>query len=343
MRSDTLRAAALLAGALLAATATARSPEKPRPSILAPLAAQSTLTDIARGGPGLVAVGDRGHILLSADGRQWRQVVAPVNRMLNRVRFRGRDFGIAVGYDAAVLVTRDGGEHWTLAHWDPEGRPLYDVLFFADGTIAAIGGYGGYYVSTDDGESWQAQDNVLGEIGHHLYAGAVLADGTAIVVGERALIARSTDAGRSWELIDSPYEGSLFGVVPWGRAGALVFGMRGRAYLAGRIAALPTVAPEDFDPWSKETIEDVDALAAMGWMAPAPVTDESLFGGDRHGDAALLVGVNGVAVRFAPKAGAMRRVESGHDQTLADAIWHDGQWIAVGRRGIQHLGRLGWE
>src|SRR5690349_8937389 len=42
------------------------------------LAAKSLLLDVARAGSRLVAVGDRGHVLLSDDeGGTWRQVIVP--------------------------------------------------------------------------------------------------------------------------------------------------------------------------------------------------------------------------------------------------------------------------
>jgi len=52
----------LLLGLLLAASAPAAETSEP-----APLAAKSLLLAVARAGDRLVAVGDRGHVLLSAD------------------------------------------------------------------------------------------------------------------------------------------------------------------------------------------------------------------------------------------------------------------------------------
>ncbi|MGI4983534.1 MAG: glycosyl hydrolase, partial [Janthinobacterium lividum] len=50
------------------------------PSQLTPLAARSPLEAVTSGGPGLVAVGLRGHILVQAAGATaWKQAAVPVS------------------------------------------------------------------------------------------------------------------------------------------------------------------------------------------------------------------------------------------------------------------------
>src|SRR5689334_10762078 len=112
--------------------------------MMAPLSLKRTLVGIAQAGTALVAVGDRGDILRSADGKDWQQVASPVDVMLNRVRFRDAQNGIAVGHDASILATHDGGASWSLAHYDPASRPLYDVAFLDEQHVIALGGYGTY-------------------------------------------------------------------------------------------------------------------------------------------------------------------------------------------------------
>ena len=263
--------------------------------------------------------------------------------MLTRVRFRSADQGWAVGYDSTILVTADGGRSWTLQHWDPEGRALYDILFLSGGRLAAIGGYGTYLQSDDDGATWTEGDNPLVDLGYHLNAGTQLADGTAVIVGERSLMARSKDNGDSWDLLDSPYEGSLFGLLPVDAHGVLVYGMRGNAYVADDARLARTMDPDDFDPFEKQTVEDAEEVAAMGWRQLDTPTTESLFGGSLHRGRALLVGVNGTALRADPAGGAMKLLATPADETLGDVIWTGDQWVAVGRRGVQPLGDMGWK
>ena len=332
-------------GALLLSTAFANmaaAQETPRPAILADLAVATTLVDITHTGERLVAVGQRGHILHSDDGKSWTQVVSPHNAMLNRVRFRNERMGWAVGHDNTIAATTDGGDSWSLQHFDPEGRGLNDIIILRSGKLIAVGGYGAYLESDDDGASWIAGENNLSELGYHLNAGLELKDGSIMVVGERSLMGRSLDQGASWVVIDSPYEGSLFGMLPMGESGVLAYGMRGNVYISDDISATRSMDPLDFDPFAKQTVEDPEELNKMGWRQIPAVTIESLFGGTWRGNTALLVGVNGTAVQVDPEAGRMQLVETPADETLGDAIWANDQWIAVGRRGVQPLGPLVW-
>ena len=316
--------------------------EQPRPAIASDLAPSTTLVDITSNGKELIAVGQRGHIVMSADGTQWTRVIAPHNSMLNKVRFRSPTEGWAVGHDNVILGTRDGGKSWDLQYWDAEGRSLNEIIFMHNGRIAAIGAYGAYIVSDDNGKTWTPADNVLVDLGAHLSGGIRLKNGQIVIVGERSLIARSDDNGDSWTLVHSPYEGSLFGVLPYGPAGIMAFGMRGNVYISEDIANARTIAEEDFDPFSAETVEDETELAEMGWINIPAVTIESLFGGRWKGKTALLIGVNGTAVRVDPANRTQTLIPTNAEETLGNAIWFKGQWIAVGRRGVQPLGTLSW-
>ena len=319
-----------------AAAAAPSAPAKPRPAMLAPLAAESTLLGIAVAGQRLVAVGQRGHILLSDDGKQWRQVEAPVNAMLNRVRFRDDKAGWAVGHDNAIVATTDGGQTWQLQHFNPEGRALYDVLFL-EGSIVALGGYGTYLVTTDDGKTWAPVTSPLTELGQHFNAAVTLGDGTLLIAGERGLLARSRDAGASWELLESPYTGSFFGALPVGDKGAVVFGLRGNLYATADLRACKTANIAEYDAFTRETVPDDQALAKTGWRPIPRPTTEGLFGGTADGARALLVGVNGVVVSVDAAQGAAKVVHKA-PETLNDVVRRGGRWYAVGRRGVQDLG-----
>lgn len=75
---------------------------------------ESLLLDITLVGERLVAVGERGHIIFSDDdGRTWRQAKVPVITALTAVYFVNENTGWAVGHDAVVLNTKDGGLTWT--------------------------------------------------------------------------------------------------------------------------------------------------------------------------------------------------------------------------------------
>jgi hypothetical protein len=312
----------------------------PRPALESARAPKTTLLGIAAAGARLVAVGQRGHILHSADGKAWQQAPVPVSAMLNRVRFRGATHGWAVGHDATILATADGGASWALQHFDPEGRPLYDLAFLKDGRIVAIGGYGAYLVSADGGASWEAQDFPVAALGQHFNAIARLGDGTLLIAGERGLLARSRDDGKSWALLDSPYTGSWFGVLPAGPKGALVFGLRGNLYVADDVTTCPDLDPEGYDPFTRETVPDEQAFAKTRWRPLERPTLESLFGGASDGAGAVLVGVNGAVVRVDADHRSARLLKSPATETLSELVEREGRWLAVGRRGAQDLGTL---
>ncbi|MDX2370322.1 MAG: hypothetical protein QNK36_18255, partial [Colwellia sp.] len=74
------------------------------PSVKAPLASQSLLLDITSIGQNkLVAVGERGHIIISTDGVNWQQANVPVQTTLTNVFFYNEQLGWAVGHDSTIL------------------------------------------------------------------------------------------------------------------------------------------------------------------------------------------------------------------------------------------------
>lgn len=74
---------------------------------------RSLLLDITQAGERLIAVGERGHIVLSDDqAKSWTQAQVPVRVTLTSVMFVNEDLGWAVGHDGAVLRTKDAGNTW---------------------------------------------------------------------------------------------------------------------------------------------------------------------------------------------------------------------------------------
>lgn len=130
---------------------------EPKPAIQAPLADESLMLDVIDYETGFVAVGSRGHVLLSEDGRQWRQASSvPVQATLTRVTRFGRRLW-AVGHDATIISSTDGGETWFIQHFEPEAQePLLDVLFINPTDGLAIGAYGRFMTTRDGGISWES-------------------------------------------------------------------------------------------------------------------------------------------------------------------------------------------
>jgi photosystem II stability/assembly factor-like uncharacterized protein len=175
-------------------------------------------------------VGERGHILVSTDdGVTWRQVETPTRAMLTAVAFADDRVGIAVGHDAVILRTTDGGDSWEVVYSAPEDEaPLFDVWFADADNGVAIGAYGSHLRTIDGGLTWEFEP--IGDTDWHLHQIARADDGGLFMAAEAGMVYRSDDGGASWIELPSPYEGSYFGVLPLDGDTVLLFGLRGHLY-----------------------------------------------------------------------------------------------------------------
>jgi len=104
-----------LVGTLSVAVASSYASIEPTPAMMAEKSPKSMLLDIQHAGDKLVAVGERGHILVSSDqGNTWSQKPSPISQLITAVNFPSAQVGYAVAHDGHVLRTDDGGETWTL-------------------------------------------------------------------------------------------------------------------------------------------------------------------------------------------------------------------------------------
>lgn len=203
-------------------------------AVIAPLASKSLLLDgaVLKSGR-LVAVGARGHILLSDNqGESWRQVEVPTRATLTAVAFLDEKTGWAVGHDAVILKTRDSGESWEVVYSAPElEKPLLDIGLLDEKNPIAIGAYGLCLSPDGGGDNWlprlveedAEQDAHLNRI--------IRADsGRLFIAAEGGRIYRSDDGAETWRVLPSPYEGSFFGVLPLQQDGLLLFGLRGNLF-----------------------------------------------------------------------------------------------------------------
>ncbi|MEE9551958.1 MAG: YCF48-related protein, partial [Gammaproteobacteria bacterium] len=136
-------------------------------SIIAKLAGQSMLLDAAYSEGLMTVVGERGHVLISSDGKQWQQIAVPTRTTLTGVYFHDKMKGWVVGHDAVILRTTDGGKDWQKVYDDPEGEtPLFDVWFRDEKHGIAIGAYGLYLISEDGGASWDVSEMNVSLVKH---------------------------------------------------------------------------------------------------------------------------------------------------------------------------------
>lgn len=211
-----------------------------RPALMARQPERAVLLGIARAGERLVAVGERGIVLVSDDdGARWRQVPTPVSVTLTAIRFGSARYGVAVGHGGTVLVTRDAGDTWTrqlegrqLAQKamvaaqasadagalrdaeqlvaDGPDKPILDALQLDAKRTLVVGAYGIAFFSEDEGQSWAPwMARLDNPKGLHLYS-LRARGGQIVIVGEQGLVLRSDDGGRQFHRITTPYQGSFF-------------------------------------------------------------------------------------------------------------------------------------
>jgi photosystem II stability/assembly factor-like uncharacterized protein len=214
-----------------------------------PLVSGSLLLDLAVAGKRLVAVGERGHVLLSDDqGATWRQAkTVPTRVMLTAAYFVDESYGWAVGHDETILNTTDGGETWTRSHFAPEAQqPLLDLWFANRVSGIAVGAYGAYFTTNDGGRNWsgakfapapKAAKPASGgaaeeeELPPDYHLNRIVGVGNRLyIAAEGGQLYRSDDRGANWRALPSPYEGSFFGLVPIRGEGLLAFGLRGHLF-----------------------------------------------------------------------------------------------------------------
>ena len=199
-------------------------------SVKAPLAPDSLLLDGVYVEGRTVVVGERGHILISDDdGQSWNQATVPTQNTLTAVHFHDKNTGWAVGHDAIILRTEDGGKDWERVYYAPELEcPLLDIIFLNATDGIAVGAYGLFLVTADGGDTWAQQQ--ISDDDFHLNHIAQSGTGELFIASEAGRIYRSSNDGSTWIELPSPYRGSFFGTLPLANNALLAFGLRGHMY-----------------------------------------------------------------------------------------------------------------
>ena len=234
---------------------------------MSPLASRSLLQAVTLAGDRLIAVGPRGHIVVSADGgASWKQSPVPVSSDLTAVYFVDAKQGWVVGHDGVVLHTADGGDTWQLQldgrkasallleaterkaaaepasedakrllaeakRYQEQGpdKPFLDVWFADANNGYVVGAYNLIFRTADGGKTWESWfDRTANPKFFNLYAIRPAGDGL-FVVGEGGLVLKLDGAAQHFNALTVPYTGSFFGVTA-AQDAVLAFGLRGNIF-----------------------------------------------------------------------------------------------------------------
>lgn len=279
---------------------------------LQPNATRSLILDLASGADRAIAVGERGHILVSESRSDWRQIAdVPTRSTLTGVAAVGSR-AWAVGHDGVILGSSDGGLTWSrqrAAPFDPDsddphnGAPLLDVLFLDENHGFAIGAYALMLRTRDGGATWEqvalsAPDAGLDEV-------AVEDDPEAAAVDDDSWTMSAEDVA-----IEEESDPHLNAIARTGDGSLFIVAERGAAFRS--------------------------TDAGETWQRLSLPYDGSMFGvigyEDRH---VLAFGLRGNVLESRDLGDTWAEIQSNSDLSLmGGAGWNDGGAVLVGANGV---------
>ena len=282
-----------------------------------PRATKSMLLDITRSGNTFVAVGERGHIVTSADGKTWTQAEHVPTRSTLTTVFSLGDRLWAGGHDTVILTSGDRGKTWTQLMFDPErNQAVMDIHFTDENNGVAIGSYGLYLYTSDAGRTWD-ETMIDEESDYHLNSLLDFGDGKWLIAGEAGFSYRSDDNRETWEAIQMPYQGSMWGALKTNAGCVLFYGLRGHV------------------------IESCDF--GSSWTEVETGSESSISGAAEYDDLVLLAANSGILlVRDDSGKFSTYHHSSGVDFSAALSVG-DGLFLLVGEDGVHNYPEAGKE
>lgn len=314
------------------------------PAMSSHLASKSLLLDINLiGDDKLVAVGHHGHIIISSDGQQWQQANVPVQATLTSVFFINEQLGWAVGHDATILHSKDGGLNWQIQQFLPAlEKPLLDVYFKDLQNGIAIGAYGQFFRTTDGGTTWnnefhqaflvdddveylndlKAEDEeaYLDEIAFILphFNRITERNGTLYLAGEVGLLAQSVDFGKTWQPFDNFYQGSFFALAISNNDDVIVAGLRGHVFRSSAKVEINTNNKQ----WHEVTTNTTALLNDI-----VHSQDGRMF----------IMGNNGMLLISDDDGKSFSQLPQADGKSLIAGVWFNGHLMAVSDVGVKLL------
>jgi photosystem II stability/assembly factor-like uncharacterized protein len=245
-----------------------------RPATMTRLAPSGLFTAVTTAGTRLVAVGERGRIMVSDDdGVNWRQVPCPTSVTLTAVVFATPASGWVLGQMGVVLRTADGGLNWVrqldgmqanqatmeeaeadvarLGNNDTTAAimqnaealvgggpsvPFLALLPLTPAHLLLAGGFGLALESRDGGAHWvSVAGGMANPNGLHVY-GLVRDQNEVFAVGEQGLFLAGT-GGMPDQAVATPFPGTFFGAVVTPAHSLILYGLQGTILRSTDLAA----------------------------------------------------------------------------------------------------------
>ena len=287
---------------------------------------EQPLLDITRNGERLLAVGERGLIVISEDqGTSWRQIETPISATLTAVTFTDSDNGWAVGHAGTILHTADGGDSWTLqfdgrqaneqflAHTRSEAERLRALVDNAPADMEAAALDELQYTLEDAEYAIEDAESAVATGPADPFLDILMLNAqNGFAVGAYGMLYRTDDGGKSWNL-------NIEGIENTDRYHyyAMAADTRGSLYLSGE-AGLLYHSSDGGDHWTR--VSDL--------------YDGSLFGLAASGDAVSTFGLRGNVFRSTDQGKTWTRIDTGESYSLyGGTVLESGEIILFGGAG----------
>lgn len=319
IKCKTLLALCLVACAGVPAQAVAVATQPPQQSAARMSVADKAMVIAATTvGGRIIAVGERGGVLLSDDGgKTYRQArTVPTRATLTAVSFVDKNRGWAVGHWGVILATNDGGETWQLQRDDRSvDQPLFTVWFKDAQHGFAAGLWSLLLTTADGGKTWQRSSIAApgasgGKADRNLFQVFADRNDGLFITAERGAVLRSKDFGKSWQELHTGAKGTLWTGCVLQSGVILVGGLQGKIY------------------------RSVDG--GESWAAITSGTKSSITGFAQMPDGSVIaVGLDGVILESRDD-GVTYRLETRPDRVALTAVvaGSDGRPLYFSARGV---------
>lgn len=143
-------------------------------------------------------------------GSNWNQSYSYSHASYYSLYFTSHETGFAVGEDALVSRTFDGGDNWYsnyISSISASGNTNFSrSIYFVDSLNGIITGeYGLIFQTTNGGSNWFNQKESI----NHFYGVHFINENTGYVCGQNGMIMKTINGGSDWNMLNSGFNGDL--------------------------------------------------------------------------------------------------------------------------------------